>query len=170
VLSVLSPRLQREKCSPSSTSRLTLPSRGQLPGYALQLPLMSNVRALVSNTSSFAGRRSSSPPVSAKSMATLEASRRVPRPQSKGLCVPRGSAVAGPALLRRAGSQVGSGASCARAASVAAFGHALARRMQMPRSEVAIAELSERLAVFRTVEYHVVECFKHDLLSPRCLT
>jgi hypothetical protein len=26
---------------------LTLPSRGQLPGYALQLPLMSNVRRLV---------------------------------------------------------------------------------------------------------------------------
>ena len=29
---------------PSNTRRLTLPSRGQLPGYALQLPLMSNVR------------------------------------------------------------------------------------------------------------------------------
>jgi hypothetical protein len=36
--------LRREKCSLSFSSRLTLPSRGQLPGYALQLPLMSNVR------------------------------------------------------------------------------------------------------------------------------
>ena len=40
------PSLQREKCSLSSSSRLTLPSRGHLPGFALQLPLMSNVSAL----------------------------------------------------------------------------------------------------------------------------
>jgi hypothetical protein len=44
VLCAASLRLQVEKCSLSSSSRLTLPSRGQLPGYALQLPLMSNVR------------------------------------------------------------------------------------------------------------------------------
>jgi hypothetical protein len=33
---------------PARKCGLTLPSRGQLPGYALQLPLMSNVRALAS--------------------------------------------------------------------------------------------------------------------------
>jgi hypothetical protein len=39
----------KAKAKPLLAGRgLTLPSRGQLPGYALQLPLMSNVRALAS--------------------------------------------------------------------------------------------------------------------------
>ena len=46
VLHVWSRRLQGKQYSSCSRSRLTLPSRGQLPGYALQLPLMSNVRRL----------------------------------------------------------------------------------------------------------------------------
>jgi hypothetical protein len=58
VFCVPSPRLQREKCSLSSSSRLTLPSRGRLPGYALQPPLMSNVRRL-SQHSTHALRRGS---------------------------------------------------------------------------------------------------------------
>jgi hypothetical protein len=45
-LCVHSPRFQREKCSLSSSSRLTLPSRGRSPAYGLQAPLMSNVMAL----------------------------------------------------------------------------------------------------------------------------
>ena len=47
VLYVRLRRLQGKQCSSCSCSRLTLPSRGQLPGYALQLPLMSNVRRLI---------------------------------------------------------------------------------------------------------------------------
>jgi hypothetical protein len=114
---------------------ITTPNRS-LERTASQ-PLNSNVRALVSNTPFLPYRQSSSARVNAKSMAGLKVSRHVSCHQSKGVCVPRGGAVVGPALLRRAGSQVGSSASYARAAGVAAFGHALARRRQVSRSTVA---------------------------------
>ena len=46
VLYVRSHRLQGKQYSSCSCSRLTLPSRGRLTGYALRPPLMSNVRRL----------------------------------------------------------------------------------------------------------------------------
>ena len=90
--------------------------------------------------------------------------------QSHGAGVPAGSAVIGPAQSRRAGVLVGSGASYARAAGVAAFGYASARRKQACQPSGAATEFTERLAVSRMVEYDVVECFKAEALSERGLT
>jgi hypothetical protein len=109
-------------CRTQPTRRLTIPSSGRAKGCALVPPLKSNVRALsllrVTLHSLFAASEGSVLPARSWSRC----SSRLGDVRAKLASVGARKVLAGPTQERRAGLQVGSGASFARAATVVALG------------------------------------------------